>query len=70
MPVAGAKLTWEYVVDVRASSSSILGNGARKILDASSTVNVHRPVENPKRKCRGNLETVAMGWLIEGARRW
>jgi hypothetical protein len=20
--------------------------------------------------CRGNLETVAMGWLIEGARRW
>jgi hypothetical protein len=20
--------------------------------------------------CRGNLETVAMGWLIDGARRW
>jgi hypothetical protein len=20
--------------------------------------------------CHGNLETVAMGWLIEGARRW
>jgi hypothetical protein len=27
---AGAKLTWESVVDVGASSSSIPGNGARK----------------------------------------
>jgi hypothetical protein len=26
------------------------GNGARKILDACGTVNVHRPVGNPKRK--------------------
>jgi hypothetical protein len=28
---AGAKLTWESVVDVGASSSSILGNGTRKL---------------------------------------
>jgi hypothetical protein len=28
--LAGAKLTWERVVDVGASSSSILGNGAKK----------------------------------------
>jgi hypothetical protein len=27
---AGAKLAWEYVVDVGAYSSLILGNGARK----------------------------------------
>jgi hypothetical protein len=27
----GAKLTWECVVDVGASSSSILGNSARKL---------------------------------------
>jgi hypothetical protein len=27
----GAKLTWECVVDVEASSSSILGNGATKL---------------------------------------
>jgi hypothetical protein len=27
---AGAKLTWEYVVDVGAYSSIIPGNGARK----------------------------------------
>jgi hypothetical protein len=27
---AGAKLTWEYVVDVGAYSSLIPGNGARK----------------------------------------
>jgi hypothetical protein len=32
---AGAKLTWEYVVDVRAYSSLIPGNGARKELDAT-----------------------------------
>jgi hypothetical protein len=32
---AGAKLTWESVVDVGASSSSIPGNGARKELDAT-----------------------------------
>jgi hypothetical protein len=28
---AGAKLTWEYIVDVGAYSSSIPGNNARKI---------------------------------------
>jgi hypothetical protein len=28
--LAGAKLTWEYVVDVGAYSSLIPGNGARK----------------------------------------
>jgi hypothetical protein len=28
---AGAKLMWESVVDVGASSSSIPGNGARKL---------------------------------------
>jgi hypothetical protein len=28
--LAGAKLMWEYVVDVRAYSSLIPGNGARK----------------------------------------
>jgi hypothetical protein len=28
----GAKLTWESVVDVGASSSSIPGNGARKLV--------------------------------------
>jgi hypothetical protein len=32
---AGAKLTWESVVDVGASSSSIPGNGARKRLDGA-----------------------------------
>jgi hypothetical protein len=30
--LAGAKLTWEYVVDVGAYSSLIPGNGARKKL--------------------------------------
>jgi hypothetical protein len=29
--LAGAKLTWEYVVDVGAYSSLIPGNGARKL---------------------------------------
>jgi hypothetical protein len=29
--LVGAKLTWESVVDVGASSSSIPGNGARKL---------------------------------------
>jgi hypothetical protein len=29
--IAGAKLTWESAVDVGASSSSIPGNGARKL---------------------------------------
>jgi hypothetical protein len=47
---AGASLTWENVVDVGASSSSVPGNGAKKILNACGTVNVHRPVGNPKRK--------------------
>jgi hypothetical protein len=32
LSVAGAKLTWESVVDVGASSSSIPGNGARKFM--------------------------------------
>jgi hypothetical protein len=32
---AGAKLTWESVVDVGASSSSIPGNGARKLIDGA-----------------------------------
>jgi hypothetical protein len=31
--LAGAKLTWEYVVDVRAYSSLIPSNGARKMLN-------------------------------------
>jgi hypothetical protein len=31
----GAKLTWESVVDVGASSSLILGNGARKLVDGA-----------------------------------
>jgi hypothetical protein len=33
--LAGAKLTWESVVDVGASSSSIPGNGARKLVDGA-----------------------------------
>jgi hypothetical protein len=32
MASAGAKLTWEYVVDVGTYSSIIPGNGARKLL--------------------------------------
>jgi hypothetical protein len=31
----GAGLTWERVFDVGASSSSILGNGARKFVDGA-----------------------------------
>jgi hypothetical protein len=34
-PPAGAKLTWEYVVDVGAYSSLVPGNIARKELDAT-----------------------------------
>jgi hypothetical protein len=45
--VAGAKLTWESVVDVGASSS-IPGNGARK--RAACCVVNDQPVGNPKRK--------------------
>jgi hypothetical protein len=54
----GAKLTWESVVDVGASSSSIPGNGARKLAagawlmapeDSLCVVN-DQPVGNPKRK--------------------
>jgi hypothetical protein len=54
----GAKLTWEYVVDVGAYSSLIPGNGARKRAagawvmapeDSLCVVN-DQPVGNPKRK--------------------
>jgi hypothetical protein len=32
MTTAGAKLTWESIVDVGASSSSIPDNGAKKLV--------------------------------------
>jgi hypothetical protein len=44
---AGAKLTWEYEVDVGAYSSLIPGNSTRKELDCWMN---DQPVGNPKRK--------------------
>jgi hypothetical protein len=45
---AGAKLTWENIVDVGASSSSIPGNGARKLLDAWLMTS---PLGTPRGRC-------------------
>jgi hypothetical protein len=58
----GAKLAGERLFNVGASSSSILGNGARKLVDGTVMNNVRelvwrvvdkvndRPVGNPKRR--------------------
>jgi hypothetical protein len=46
--LAGAKLTWEYVVDVGAYSSLIPGNGARKGLDAWLMTS---PMGTPRGRC-------------------
>jgi hypothetical protein len=58
----GAKLTWECVVDVGASSSSIPGNGAKKLVDGAVMmvpenllafvyeVKMTGQLENPKRR--------------------
>jgi hypothetical protein len=44
-------LTWENVVNVGASSSSIPDNGARKIFAGGGVDDInHRLVGNPKRK--------------------
>jgi hypothetical protein len=55
----GAKLTWERVVDVGASSSLIPGNGARKSLDCyrwrgDDEVN-GRPVGKPQEEGMMNI---------------
>jgi hypothetical protein len=55
----GAKLTWECVVDVGASSSSIPDNGARKSLDCyrwrgGDGVN-NRPVGKPQEEGMMNI---------------
>jgi hypothetical protein len=49
---AGAKLTWESVVDVGASSSSIPGNGARKLLDGAKLMKyITGPLGTPRGRC-------------------
>jgi hypothetical protein len=58
--LVGAKLTWEYVVDVGASSSSIPDNGARKLVGGTvmmyeiNEVN-DRPIRKPQEKVLMNI---------------
>jgi hypothetical protein len=49
------------------AETSLSDKGFEKLLKIMKKM---LPKDNELPACHGNLETVAMGWLNEGARRW